>query len=358
MAQEWYLMNTNHDTVSGFESENFENFAQDAFAEALQSAAGVDVEICNYDLSQRELKRVIIQGKVQDTKLNSLTRAILAPIGTCKAGQYVFYKNRYWLIVGLVDDNGLYEKGIMSLCNYLLTWKNQKDEIIQRWVSVSSASQYNNGETSNAFVFVRSDQLMILTPCDDECLLIPHKQRFIIDMRCKIYEKNFSPDITIDTSKQLITYKLTRMDNVIYNYQDSGHSEFLAYQDEQHENDGYYVIDGKGYWLCDPPSKAEGDNKTQVLSCSIDCDEPIIYSGLDSSVFLARFYDSEGNETDITPQWEINCDFSDSLSVEYVGNSICISVDNNKLINKSFELSLFANGYERATITIKIKAFM
>ena len=86
--------------------------------------------------------------------------------------------------------------------------------------------------------------------------------------------------------------------------------------------------------------------------------EPIIYSGLEPSVFISKFYDSEGNETDITPQWEINCDFVDSLSVEYVGNSICISVDNNKLINKSFELSLFADGYERATITVKIKAFM
>lgn len=37
------------------------------------------------------------------------------------------------------------------------------------------------------------------------------------------------------------------MDNVIYDYQDSGHSEFMAYQDEQHETDGYYVVDGKGF---------------------------------------------------------------------------------------------------------------
>lgn len=358
MVKEWYLMNTNHDTVSGYESEDFDSLAQDAFVEALQSSLGVDVEICNYDLSQREHKRVIVQGNIQDTKLNSLVRRMLAPIGTCKAGQYVFYKDRYWLIVGLVDDNGVYEKAIMTLCNYLLTWKNSFGEIIQRWVSASSASQYNNGETSDKFMFVRSDQLMVLTPSDDECLLMPHKQRFIMDMRCKIYEKGFTPETTVDTSKQLITYELTRMDNVIYNYQDSGHSEFMAYEDEQHENDGYYVIDGKGYWLCDAPNEIENDDKTCILSCSIDCDEPIIYSGLEPNVFISKFYDSEGNEIDITPQWEINCDFVDNLSVEYVGNSIYISVDNNKLINKSFELSLFADGYERATITVKIKAFM
>lgn len=357
MAQEWYLMNTDHDTVSGFESDDFDALASDAFREVLASSLGMDVEVCNYDLSQRVQARVIVQGSVQDTKLNSITRRILAPIGTFEAGQYVYYKNRYWLIVGLVDDNGMYEKAVLALCNYLLTWKNSNGNIVQRWVSASSASQYNNGETSDRYIFVRSDQLMVLTPCDDECLLIPHKQRFIIDMRCKIYEKNFPDGTTIDTSKQLITYELTRMDNVIYNYQDSGHSEFMAYQDEQHEKDGYYVINGQGYWLCEEP-KIEIDDKIPVLSCSIECDEPIIYNSLEPTVFTARFSDSEGNVTNVTPQWDINCEFVDSLDIEYVENSICISVNNRKLINKSFELSLYADGYDEAKIAVQIKAFM
>ena len=196
---------------------------------------------------------------------------------------------------------------------------------------------------------------MILTPDDDECLLIKHKQRFIIDRRCKIYEKNFGEDVTIDTSKQLITYELTRMDNVIYDYQDSGHSEFMAYQDEQHETDGYYVVDGKGYWLCDAPNP---DNKTVVLSCAIECDEPDVYCGLEPTVFYAKFYDSDGNATNTLPQWEINCDFEDSLNIEYVENSISISVDDDELINKSFELSLCADGYEKTTLIVTIKAFI
>ena len=355
MAKEWYLMNTNSDTVSGFESDSFDNFAADAFSEALASSLGKDVEICNYDLSERTKARVVVQGNVQDTKLKSMQRMVLAPIGTCKAGQYVYYKERYWLIVGLVDDNGMYEKAVLVLCNHLLTWKNENGDIIQRWVNASSASQYNNGETSNKFYFVRSDQLMILTPDDDECLLIKHKQRFIIDRRCKIYEKNFAEDVTIDTSKQLITYELTRMDNVIYDYQDSGHSEFMAYQDEQHETDGYYVVDGKGYWLCDTPNP---DNKTVVLSCAIECDEPDVYCGLEPTVFYSKFYDSDGNATNTLPQWEINCDFEDSLNVEYVENSISISVDDDELINKSFELSLCADGYEKTTLIVTIKAFI
>ena len=348
-------MGTNYDTVSGFESDDFDNFATDAFEEALQSSIGVDVEICNYDLSYREAKRVIMQGNVQDTKLNSTQRKMLSPIGTCKAGQYVFYKNRYWLIVGLVDDNGLYEKAVLALCNYLLTWKNTSGKIIQRWVSASSASQYNNGETSDKFFIVRSDQLMVLTPYDDECLFIPHRQRFIIDMRCKVYEKNFSSDVTVDTSKPVITYELTRSDNVLYNYQDSGHFEFMAYQDEQHETDGYYVVDGKGYWLCEAPSS---DDKTEVLSCSIEYDEPVVYNELEPTVFIANFCDKDGNKADVEPKWGIDCDFAESLNVEYMDDSIYISVDDKKLINKSFNLSLSADGYEKTVINIQIKAFM
>ena len=356
MAQEWYLMNTNHDMVSGFESDDFDNFAVDVFLEATQSSIGQDVEICNYDLSERTPQRVIINGNVQDTKLNSISRQMLAPIGSCVAGQYVYYKDRYWLIVGLVDNNGIYEKAILVLCNYLLTWQNRNGEIIQRWANIISASQYNNGESSDQYMRIRSDQLLILTPNDDECMLIPHRQRFIIDMRCKLYEKSFTQDITIDTSKEVITYEFTRFDSVLYNYQNSGCLEYLATQEEQHDTDGYYVIDRKGYWLCDLPQK--NDNKTGILSCEIVCDEPVIYNGLEPNIFMAKFYDSDGKEITITPQWHINCDFESDLEVEYIGNSISISVNNEKLLNKSFELSLSAYEYKTANLVITIKGFM
>lgn len=356
MAVNWYLMNTNHDTVSGFESEDYKNFAKDAFEESLETAISERVEICNYNLTEREEISVVITGSLQDTKLNSLQRQMLSPIGSCKAGQYVYYKDRYWLIVGLVDGNNIYDKCVMILCNYLLTWVNQEGKVIQRWANVSSASQYNNGETSTAFYFVKSDQLMVLTPDDDESLLIKHKQRFIIDKRCKVYEKNYTTDTTVDTSKQLNTYELTRMDNVIYDYQDSGHSEFMATQCEKQTDDGYYVIDDNGYWVCDYNRVEE---KLNASSCKIEYDDNVIVNGIEPAIFTAKLVDSDGNvANNISPQWEINCEFVDSLNIEYVENSICISVDNKKLINKSFELSLKADGFETDTVTITITAFI
>lgn len=358
MAQEWYLIKPPYSAMSGFESDALNEFKSDAITDALNSEAGVDVVICNYDLSQQTETRAIIQGRTQDTKLNSTQRQILVPIGTCTAGMYVKYKNKYWLIVGLVDDNAVYEKAVIYLCNHLLTWVNASGNIVQRWCYVTSASQYNNGETGEKFYFVRSDQLMVFTPDDDECILIGDKQRFVIDRRCQIYEKGFDSSTVRDTSKPITVYSLTRHDSVLYDYQGSGHFAFMAYQEEQQEDDGYFLIDGKGYWICNGGKPFEEFNKGTVLS-DIECDEPEIYDGLEPTVFTAAFYDNSGNKViGITPVWNIVCDFANELDVEYVENSVMISVNNPKLVNKSFELSLSSQGYEDKTLTVRIKAFI
>lgn len=354
MAIEWYLMK-DQGMASGFESDDFNDFSSDAFEDIVNSAIGESVEICSPDLTNRKSVRVVIEGVTADTRLNALQRKVLAPIGTMKAGQYVYYKNRYWLIIGIVDDNKFYEKGVVIVCNYQLSWINHNRKIVQRWIHATSASQYNNGETSSTNMQYRSDQLMLFMPNDDECLLIAHGQRIVLDLRTKIYEKSLSPEIVRDTSKPLITYYISRIDTALFNYIDSGHAQFIATQDEQHEDDGYYVIGGKGYWICDVP---KDENKTTVLSCSIESEENTIYNGLEPSIFTARFLDANGKEVSVAPTWTIDAPFRDKLDIEEVENSISISANNKELLNKSFTLFLSAEGYETASINIKIKAFI
>ena len=172
-----------------------------------------------------------------------------------------------------------------------------------------------------------------------------------------MYEKHFDDTVEEDTSKPVMVYQLTRADSILFDYQDSGHYEFMVYQDEQREQDGYYVIDGKGYWLCDKPSERNRD-KNEPLVCEICCDSNEIYNGLEAGEFTAKFYDSDGNETHINPIWDIVCDFRDDLNVSYVGNVILISVNNSALVNKSFELFLNGYRYEPISIRIDIKAFL
>ena len=356
MSTEWYLLKSPYNQLSGYEGEALNDFAEEGFLEALDSEISVPIELCNCDLTQCNSLKAIVQNNVQDTKLKALTRHLLLPIGTCKAGMYVKYKDRYWLIIGLVDDNKMYEKAVMIICNYLLTWVNKHGTVVQRWANITSASQYNNGETNSKFYTVRSDQLLVLTSNDEEVLLLDSGVRFIIDRRCRIYEKKLDDSMLKDISNPVITYTFTRADNVLFDYQDSGHAEFMVTQEEQqNENDGYYVINGKGYRLCEQP---KNNDKNLILSCSIESDTNEIYDGLEAGVFMAKFYNSAGNEVDEVPHWNIVCDFKDKLNVSYVDNSILISVDDAKLVNKSFVLILSADGYKSTSISVMIKAFL
>ena len=348
--QEWYLMKS-PTLTSGDESELLRQYSEDALSELLNSDVADDVEVYDKDLTFIKSTRALIIDKMQETKLKSLRRQVALQIGTCKAGQYIKYKGRFWLIVGLVDNDFIHEKGVMVLCNYLLTWINYKGEIIQRWANITSASQYNSGETGQQFYNVQSDQLMVILPDDDECLLFEKGVRFIIDKRCKAYERNFPEGIVSDTSKDVNVYNLTRLDAVLYDYQDSGHMQFIAYQDEQRlPTDGYYVVDGKGYWLCKKPPHM---NST-ALSCEIVADLDCVYCGIEETVFTAKFYDENGGAATATPTWEIDCNFKDDLIVGYTENSILIYTDKKKLIGKSFGLTLSADGYKSVSMDVKI----
>lgn len=355
MSTEWYLLKDGYGTVSGFEDDAIEDYGAEAFAELLETDVAETVEIANYDLSERFEARVVVQNNLQDTRLKTLNRIMLCPIGTCHAGMYVYYRDKYWLITGLVDNNGVYEKAIMMICNWLLSWIDDDGDIHQRWVCVESASQYNNGETNNKFYFIRTDQVMVYMPDDDISLMLNSGKRFIIDRRCDVYERTFSSDVECDTSKPVIVYDITRTDSVLYNYQESGYFQVLMTQCEQHETDGYYVVDGTGYWLCDKPNMKQWK---YTPYCAIEGDSDTLYIGIEPIIYEARFYNANGEITSAEPQWSIEDGFSDQIEITTTENAIILSASPDALANQTFSLILTADGFESATKEITIKYFI
>lgn len=355
MSEEWYLLSGRNDVVSGFEDEALYDYGPDSFLELLETDIADDVEIYNYDLSRRVQCKAIVQNNLQDTKLKTMSRILLIPIGTCKAGLYVKYKNKYWLIVSLVDDNKVYEKAIMLICNYKLDWIGENGNPVRRWVHVDSASQYNNGETNSKNYFIRTDQVMIYMPDDDESLMINSGKRFIIDRRCQVYESRIVGEVTCDTSNPVVCYDVTRTDSVLYSYQGSGHFQLLATQDEQREDDGYYLVDGVGYWLCEKPPVTE---TSTGMTAKIESESDTVYVGMDASVFTAAFYDESGAEIGATPIWTIEPDLGDKLDVQYVDNSIIIYTEDESIANKSLRLTLSADDIEPVSKTIAIRLFI
>ena len=357
MATEWYLMKSPHSQLSGFESEALNDFGAEGFLEALDSDIALDVELYNYDLSECTKLRAIFNNRLTDTKLKTMVRHLLVPVGTCHAGMYAKVKDRFWIITGIVDDNGVYEKAILQNCNYQIAWLADDGKPRMRWANIISASQYNNGEHENENYTIRSDQLLITIPDDDDSLMLRQNMRFVIDRRCKIYEKQIEDGVTRITSFPLITYDITRVDSVLYDYQDSGLFEFMVTQDEQHDSDGYYVIDGVGYWLCYEPKEAE--EESEPSTCAIISDGNIVYYDLEPSVFIAKFYDQDGSEVSgVTSEWTVTGDLHELLDITEIGNDISIEANNRKLLGKSFTLTLSADGYEPASAEITVRAFM
>lgn len=356
MAQEWYLLNSPHSLVSGFEDEALSN---EGFMEMLDSDMAYDVELWSSDMSTCTPIRALIQNRIQDTKLKTLKRFALVPIGTCVAGQYIKYKDRFWLIENLVDDNQIYEKAILTICNWLMTWINASGIIVQRWAHIDSASQYNNGETDKKFYFIRSDQLMVYLPDDPESLMLDSGKRFVIDKRCRLYEKDIDESTVKLIGKPLTIYDVTRRDSVLDDYQGSGLSGLLVTQTEQSVDDGYYVVDGKGYWLAEIPGETEQPAPIEGNPiCKIDCETDEVLIDIEPSLFMAKFYDGDGNEVAVTPVWSIDCDFASDLNIERTDNSILISTERDDLRNKDFTLTLSADGYDPASITVHIREFM
>ena len=133
MSKEWYLLSssTKPNSIGGYENEGFQDYKDDAFSEALETDIATNITLYNHDLSESQVIRCIIQGNSADTMLKSMERIGLFSIGTVKAGMYVFFENRYWLIDGLPGTQGIYEKATMCLCQYNLRWQNKNGDIVE-----------------------------------------------------------------------------------------------------------------------------------------------------------------------------------------------------------------------------------
>lgn len=76
--------------------------------------------------------------------------------------------------------------------------------------------------------------------------------------------------------------------------------------------------------------------------------------------FVGTFVDEKGEEIDdISTNWEIICDFADSLIVNEDGNSLTIGVDDDSLIDEEFKLTLSdESGNYKSSIIIQIGSLL
>ena len=321
--QEWYLLtsDTRPNATGGYENDAFLDYKEDAFQEALQTDIATTVTLYNYDLSEPKRIRCIIQGNTADTQLKALERTVLASIGTLKAGMYILFEDRYWLITGYPGNNKIYEKATMILCQYKLRWQDDSGKVIERWANFTSASKYDTGHSGNQTIMLTSNNFTIWIPEDDDSATLDTRRVFI----------------DRDTIRPTKVFEITRSDDVLYLFgeEHGGILSFIADKDELN-----LEVDRPDLGICDykepaplPPEPDETTDLSAVISGKSN-----LINGF-SRTYSVEFKDSNGDiKQDVDFTWNVESDFDVQQTIS--GNQIELSVDDKSLIGSSFILQV------------------
>lgn len=332
MAKEWYLLSssTKPNSIGGYENEGFQDYKDDAFSEALETDIATTVILYNHDLSESQEIRCIIQGNTSDTQLKSIERSGLFVPHTVKAGMYVLFENRYWLIDGYPGTQGTYEKATMCLCQYNLRWQNADGKIIERWCNLISASKYDVGEGGNNTIFLTSNNFTMKMTCDDETMELERKRVFI-DKRQKNPTKVF---------------KITRNDDVLYDYGDKYHGSILSFivdKDELNKKTDNQELRICDYFNVSFNQIIQSENPQEMTISIVGSDTLRIGK---TKSWTAEFKDKDGNDIECSDwEWNIKADFNTSeLYTQESELDIKITAqDDDSLVDESFLLQILSS---------------
>ena len=327
--KEWYLTDNYKPTVtSGYESDAISEFAESNFADVTETDFADRVLLCNSDLSDRKEIRCIIQGNSADTQLKSMERIGLFPIGTVKAGMYIFFDGCYWIIDGYPSNNKSYEKATMKLCQYKLKWQNANGDIIERWINASSGSKYDIGESETKTITLASDNLILLIPDDEETINLDGKRVFI--------DKRPVP-------KKV--YKITRSDDILFDY--GVHGGILSFITDRKELNE--TADNQELGICDyisPSTPPENDDETTILSGTITgtiTPKKDLKLGYHRT-YTANLVDEDGNAVEWSDEfsWNIYPDLNVTLNLS--GNKANILAQDETLIGEFIRVEVRYRG--------------
>ena len=327
--KEWYLTDNYKPTAtSGYESDVISEFAESNFNDVLETAFSDTVLLYSSDMTECQEIQCVIQGNSADTQLKSMERVGLFSIGTVKAGMYIFFDNMYWLITGYPSSNKSYEKVTLVLCQYKLKWQNANGDIVERWISASSGSKYDVGESETKIITLASDNLILLIPDDEETINLDGKRVFI-DKR------------PVPTK----VYKITRSDDILFDY--GVHGGILSFITDRKELNE--TTDNQELGICDyislttPP---ENNDETTILSNNITGTiqgNKTLKIGFERT-YTANLIDEDGNVVEWSDDfsWNIVSDFEVVSSAD--GDKISLMVEDEDCIDSTLGLQVLDSG--------------
>jgi len=260
-------------------------------------------------------------------------------------GDMIYDSNddEYLLCTESFNVDSVHWKGKFSLCNWILKWQNNDGDILEYPCVDTNSTQYNSGEQASAKMTIGSSQHMATLPYDENTIAIKSPQRFFLDR-----------DTETPTS-----FIVTQNDNTSMFFGKKGLVKITMLECERNND-----TDRPDLGVCDYFEKDElktsNANEKKVIKSVISYKTTTIKSGGSKQRFVGTFVDENGEDIDdISTNWEIICDFADSLIVNEDGNSLTIGVDDDSLIDEEFKLTLSdESGNYKSSIIIQIGSLL
>lgn len=251
--------------------------------------------------------------------------------------------DEYLLCTESFNVDGVHWKGKFSLCNWTLKWQNKYGDILEYPCVDINSTQYNSGEQASAKMTIGSSQHMATLPYDENTIAIKSPQRFFLDR-----------DTETPTS-----FIVTQNDNTSMFFGKNGLVKITMLECERNNDTDRPDLGVCDYFEKDELKTNNADEK-KVIKSVISYKTTTIKSGGSKQKFVGTFVDENGEEIDgISTNWEIICDFADSLIVDEEGNSLTIGVDDDSLIDEEFKLTLSdESGNYKSSIIIQIGSLL
>lgn len=251
--------------------------------------------------------------------------------------------DEYLLCTESFNVDGVHWKGKFSLCNWILKWQNNDGDILEYPCVDINSTQYNSGEQASAKMTIGSSQHMATLPYDENTIAIKSPQRFFLDR-----------DTETPTS-----FIVTQNDNTSMFFGKKGLVKITMLECERNNDTDRPDLGVCDYFEKDELKTNNADEK-KVIKSVISYKTTTIKSGGSKQKFVGTFVDENGEEIDdISTNWEIICDFADSLIVNEEGNSLTIGVDDDSLIDEEFKLTLSdESGNYKSSIIIQIGSLL
>lgn len=251
--------------------------------------------------------------------------------------------DEYLLCTESFNVDGVHWKGKFSLCNWILKWQNKYGDILEYPCVDINSTQYNSGEQASAKMTIGSSQHMATLPYDENTIAIKSPQRFFLDR-----------DTETPTS-----FIVTQNDNTSMFFGKKGLIKITMLECERNND-----TDRPDLGVCDYFEKDElktnNADENKVIKSVISYKTTTIKSGGSKQKFVGTFVNENGEEINgVSTNWEIICDFAESLIVNEEGNSLTIGVDDDSLIDEEFKLVLSdESGNYKSSIIIQIGSLL